>query len=63
MEWISIMQYLPGSKTRDMDSIIVQLSNGERHFLNGGESILGTWLARDGKTLTRVTHWMELTPA
>jgi len=57
MKWINVKDYLPGNRLWEDDAIIVLLENGERHFL-AGRKISGTWLARDGKNETKVTHWM-----
>ncbi len=59
MKWINVNDYLPGNKSWENEAIVVCLSNGERHFLSG-RNIGGVWLARNGKTETRVTHWMLL---
>ena len=59
MKWIDVKHYLPGNREWEHDTIVVFLSNSEKHFLSNRD-ICGTWLSRDGKTEERVTHWMIL---
>lgn len=60
MQWVDVNKYLPGiTEKRD---ILVRLSNGEKQIL-GNRELLGEWLAKDRKTIVRVTHWMAIEEA
>lgn len=56
MKWVSVDDYLPGTKVRP---IALRDSAGAVYLWNSSKRFIGPWLREDGRTETRITHWMD----